>query len=217
MRFFNSTIVGNSAGRYSGGLYLLESSNTLLVNTVLAGNLEEAGVEVSIDGEVSPASQHNLIGENRYLEGILEGVNGNRIGTGGSPLNPLLGPLANNGGPVPTMLPLAESPLIDNGTTTIPTDMQLLAVTTDARGFSRLAGPAVDIGAAEIQVEVPLAPGDINGDGVVNVADVTALARHVEFGDAIAGEGDYNADATVDMEDVADLADGIVNGLVPVP
>ena len=45
-------------------------------------------------------------------------------------VDPLLGPLANNGGPTQTMSPLPGSPAIDAGTN--------MAVATDQRGLSRV-------------------------------------------------------------------------------
>ncbi|HTK76010.1 MAG TPA: choice-of-anchor Q domain-containing protein [Gemmataceae bacterium] len=64
----------------------------------------------------------------------------------GAALN--LGPLANNGGPTFTHALLAGSAAIDKGA--IPAGVTL---TTDQRGtgFPRLVGPAVDIGAYEVQ------------------------------------------------------------------
>jgi hypothetical protein len=78
------------------------------------------------------------------------------VGTGtvtGSPLtaDPLLGPLADNGGPTGTMAPAAGSPAIDAGAA--------FGLTTDQRGLARPsdffsianAGDAADIGAVELQ------------------------------------------------------------------
>ncbi len=56
-------------------------------------------------------------------------------------LNPLLGPLANNGGPTQTHLPLTGSPAINTGNTTL---------TVDQRGTTRPQGAADDKGAVEV-------------------------------------------------------------------
>ena len=59
-------------------------------------------------------------------------------------VDPLLGPLADNGGFTQTYLPQPGSPTIDNG--------QCLAeVPTDQRGVSRPQGIACDIGAVEVR------------------------------------------------------------------
>ncbi|MBI3881173.1 MAG: hypothetical protein HY301_14060 [Verrucomicrobia bacterium] len=65
-------------------------------------------------------------------------MNGDLVGT-----DPRLGPLADNGGPTPTCALLFGSPAIDVG------DDSLTG--TDQRGFLRLSGPHVDIGAFELQ------------------------------------------------------------------
>lgn len=57
-------------------------------------------------------------------------------------LNSTLGPLANNGGTVPTIALLENSPAIDSGVT-------VAGLTTDARGVARPAGLAYDSGAYE--------------------------------------------------------------------
>jgi Putative pectate lyase-like adhesive domain len=66
--------------------------------------------------------------------------------------NPLLGALANNGGPTQTMLPQdGPSPLID-GVAAAP--CQAEGITIDQRGLPRpdSASPACDIGAVEVQL-----------------------------------------------------------------
>ncbi|MBK9974900.1 MAG: hypothetical protein IPP14_09010 [Planctomycetes bacterium] len=74
---------------------------------------------------------------------------GDQMGT-----DPMLGPLQDNGGPVPTMRPLIGSPAIDKGGGSV--------TTTDARGFTRPADDAAianatggdgrDIGAVEFEL-----------------------------------------------------------------
>jgi hypothetical protein len=64
---------------------------------------------------------------------------------------PLLGPLADNGGPTPTLLPTAESPVLD----AIPTGTPGLCDGTEAvdqRGVTRPAGSGCDIGSVERDV-----------------------------------------------------------------
>jgi hypothetical protein len=58
--------------------------------------------------------------------------------------DPLLGPLANNGGPTQTMALLPGSPAIDKGGTAANG-----CLATDQRGVTRPQGPACDIGAFE--------------------------------------------------------------------
>jgi hypothetical protein len=66
--------------------------------------------------------------------------------------NALLAPLGNYGGPTPSMPPLPGSPAIDVGAAT--------TLTTDQRGFPRIVGPAVDIGAVEFQANLVVTTND---------------------------------------------------------
>jgi hypothetical protein len=57
--------------------------------------------------------------------------------------------------------------------------------------------------------------GDVTGDGIVNVADVTALARAIADNNAPSVEvGDINGDTFVDEADVQALAEAIANGTI---
>jgi len=60
--------------------------------------------------------------------------------------DPLLGPLAENGGPTRTRLPAAGSLLVN----VIPTSDTALCSGTDQRGISRPQGPACDVGSVEV-------------------------------------------------------------------
>jgi hypothetical protein len=97
-------------------------------------------------------------------------------------VNPLLGPLQNNGGTTPTHALLANSPAIDAGNNcvflaTCPSGVPLFALLTDQRGegFTRNADgngdtiQVVDIGAFEVQL-APTAAGVLAG-GRVTTAD----------------------------------------------
>lgn len=65
-----------------------------------------------------------------------------------SGVDPMLGPLQNNGGPTSTRALSELSPAIDMGTCT---DVSTNPVTTDQRGVARPQGPGCDIGAYELQ------------------------------------------------------------------
>jgi len=65
----------------------------------------------------------------------------------------LLGALAANGGPTPTHLPLAGSPLLDR--IPVGTAGTCAVATTDQRGEPRPAGPSCDVGAVERQPSDP--------------------------------------------------------------
>ncbi len=148
----DSTFTGNSTLQEGGGLDIT-SASFILNNSIVAGNLSNggtmnfAGVNPDVVGAVTTGNG-NFIGiGGPGLTGITDGSNGNKIGTAAAPLNPLLGPLQNNGGPTPTKAPLLGSPVIDAGVNgAIPAD-----TTTDQRGFPRIVNNTVDIGAVEFQ------------------------------------------------------------------
>ncbi len=134
----NCTVSGNSALYDGGGLANFGGTLTL-TNTIVAG--QTSGQDVV--GGLASESANNLIGDGSSLFGISNGSQGNLVGDAANPINPLLAPLGNYGGPTQTMALLPGSPAIDAGTSgpDIPT--------TDQRGSSRVG--AVDIGAFESQ------------------------------------------------------------------
>jgi hypothetical protein len=144
--FINCTITGNSAGSDTGdgggGLRTLDS--VVLKNTIVAGNSTEwNGTGPDILGTVTTAT-YNLIGDGTGCSGIVDGVDGNHVGSGSRPIDPRLGQLQDNGGPSWTEALLPDSPAIDagnNGDT----------INGDQRGFNRIIGGTVDIGAYEYQ------------------------------------------------------------------
>lgn len=140
----NVTISGNTGSSAGAVRAEAESTRTLtLINTVVAGS---GAPDVSTSG-LSATGTNSLV-ENQTGLGL--GGSGNLSGA------PNLGALANNGGlvvgasgftsPILTMLPIAGSPLIDNGSAAA-----LGTLTTDQRGagFARVTGSNPDIGAAE--------------------------------------------------------------------
>ena len=88
----------------------------------------------------------NLISLRDGSTGFTNGVKSDLVGSG-SPLDPMLGSLADNHGPVMTCALLAGSPALDAG------DDSLIAsnIVKDARGYARKSGAHVDIGAYEFQ------------------------------------------------------------------
>jgi predicted outer membrane repeat protein len=148
----NCTVSGNSenGGRGGGGIYI-NNGSVYLTNTIVAKNTSTASFNgPDIHGTVATAN-NDLIGINTSLT-ITTG-NSNLIGTASTPLDPKLGNLANNGGPTQTMALLSGSPAIDAGTNSVlsaPTNLTL-----EQRGYNRLYGSAVDIGAYEFGYQTP--------------------------------------------------------------
>ena len=61
------------------------------------------------------AEAYHLVGDGTGLSGISDDQDGNQVGTGGSPIDALLGPLADNGGPTQTHALRVDSPALDAG------------------------------------------------------------------------------------------------------
>ena len=138
----NSTVASNSA-RVKGGGILVESFGEFapvgLTNTIVARNTAPTGPDLL--GEIGAA--FSLIGDGTGAAII--NTNGNQVGrvpphTG--PIDPLLGPLANNGGPTRTRALLAGSPAIDAASSD-------RCPGKDQRGVARPQGAACDIGSYE--------------------------------------------------------------------
>jgi CSLREA domain-containing protein len=130
-----------------GGISVGAAVPLTLRGTIVAQNTHALLGPQDVSGAVQAGSSFNLIGVDTGLTGISHGVNGNQIGTAASPLDPLLGPLQDNGGH-PTRALLPGSPAIDG-------DSGAFCATTDQRGVGRpqdgdLDGTAhCDIGAYE--------------------------------------------------------------------
>jgi uncharacterized protein (DUF2141 family) len=148
------------AGTPTGGGIDIAAGLTLLDNSIVSANTTIG--ENDIHGNASPASASNLIGVGG---GLTNGINGNKVGIN----NPDLSPLANNGGPTLTMIPLSGSPVIDAGINSlIPS-----GVTTDQRGAARIVGKAVDIGATEFQTAISgTVFNDANANGVQDTGEL---------------------------------------------
>ncbi len=135
----NSTIANNTATTEGGGLFVYSHNYSTLdiTNTILAGNFANGTPDDLAISEGSFTSVTNSLiqaSAPTTLDGAT--VAGNILGQ-----DPLLGPLANNGGYTQTMALAANSPARNTGTT-------VGAPTVDQRGVTRDALP--DIGAFEI-------------------------------------------------------------------
>ncbi|MGH7967216.1 MAG: choice-of-anchor Q domain-containing protein, partial [Limisphaerales bacterium] len=173
-----------------------------LINTIVAGNLggpasvggpyvDSHGAPGAADLQGSFTSLgHNLIGQADRSSGFTNGINGDLAGSTNAPLDPVLGPLADNGGPTSTMALLHGSPALDAGEDALLQPPYHLR--QDQRGFPRKSGAHVDIGAFEFQslghdVHAPLAGPALFGGGFVNASNATAAGFRFSFTDAAAG------------------------------
>ena len=161
----NSTIAGNTAGdSEGGGIYFgsfSEGSDLVLSSTIVAGNTGASGPDIhnAASGETLVLVDHSLIGQATGVLRLAESAPGtNKLDTGPIPL----GPLTDNGGPTPTMLPQLGGPAIDAGVAnSFSTDQRGLIRTVDQPALANGTGSdGTDIGAVE------LADSEISGAGL---------------------------------------------------
>jgi hypothetical protein len=132
----NVTITGNDAGQV-GGIFALDAT-CHLTNTIVAKNTNtEDALLDDLDGQFI-SNGNNLIGIGGFTD-LTDGVNGDKVGSVETPLDPLLGPLQDNGGPTFTHALLPGSPAINAGATEV--------TAVDQRDVPRDSQP--DIGAFE--------------------------------------------------------------------
>ena len=134
------TVVSNLAYYYGGVSSSDGSASSIVQNSMITGNRALANFrapDLTCSGMASQG--RNLFGS---TYGFTVASNDTVSGA-----NPLIAPLANNGGPTLTHALLPGSPTLDAG------DDSLTG--TDQRGFPRLSGAHVDIGAFEFGVPVP--------------------------------------------------------------
>lgn len=161
----SSTIADNLSGFGSidnahadggGGGVNQHGATFSLNNTIIAGNTDESAIAKDLRGTITTLTGVNLLSSNQGVTGF-----------SGLIAPPQLGPLASNGGPTLTMLPLAGSPALNSGGTT--------SYSTDQRGLPRVASGTVDIGAVEAGSSPPAlvvntAVDENNGTGVGGVS-----------------------------------------------
>ena len=179
----NCTVSGNTANGRGGGLYVVGTATLTLTNSTVSGNTAISGGGLYVFGgtvrptntlvagnaatgssstppNTAPDSYGPVASQGSNLVSKTDGGSGwvaaDQTGTVAAPLDPRLGPLADNGGPTKTHALLADSPAVDAGPATAPG-------TQDQRGLVRDA--LADIGAFELGARLsqaitfaPLAP-----------------------------------------------------------
>lgn len=199
----NTTISGSATGT-GAGIYVdpLSTPVVILANTIVAGSTTAASPPipaVDIAGAFAATSKNNLIGSaDGTSTGIANGANGNKVGTLGAPINPLLAPLADYsaGTPAPTLPDgshlktlalLAGSPAFGAGDPATcanplpaspPATGPFGAGGVDQRGVARpgIAGTNCDIGAFESRGFTLAATGGGNQSANVSTAFAQPLA-----------------------------------------
>jgi hypothetical protein len=166
-RLFNTTVVDNIANAdvadsgIGGGIFTCETVTctngpmVTLQNSIIAGNgyrrigaSGPAGTGFVLFHTVPDDCAGPIAS---LSNNILSTVNASDCSVNGSFVltDPLLSPLADNGGPTLTQLPQPGSPAIDAGAPSGCTDNLGALLLTDQRGAARKVGAACDIGATE--------------------------------------------------------------------
>ena len=233
VRIINSTISFNSAFQGNGGGVYDVGAETTLTNVTVATNfasfasgywnndfrasfLRNTIIANNDGGSTAPDvfglfgnSFNNLIGKADGSTGLVNGANGNIVGTVAVPVNPQLNALANNGGATQThSFSSNTSPAINAGNNALALNENNQPLTTDQRGtgFPRVKATTVDIGAYEsspptaASVSVGGRVLTARGRGIfrarVSMVDSSGTQRNVytnpfgyyNFGDVPAGE-----------------------------
>ena len=141
----NSTITNNRAGIAGGGISSrgTVTTSSLITNTLVSGNIL-SGTTIFDDLALYDGGVDSFVSGGYNLIGAI-GENINAFAGPGDQIsitNPLLGPLADNGGKTQTHALLPGSPAIDTGN-------DATCLPTDQRGITRPQGPTCDIGSFE--------------------------------------------------------------------
>ncbi|HEX8998388.1 MAG TPA: choice-of-anchor Q domain-containing protein, partial [Blastocatellia bacterium] len=181
----NCTISGNTATLATGAVALQQPDPTTvtLINCTVANHSPHGvytqGATIRLQNTLVASNVRNFVNSSGTItslgnnldsdgrSGFTNGVNGDIVGTVGNPINALLSPLNNHGGPTSTLALLPGSPAINAGTGTD-------APSLDQRGVARVG--ATDIGAFESRgFALALASGN-NQTAVVNTNFASPLS-----------------------------------------
>jgi len=200
MLLTNVTVSGNladssqsGAGR-GGGIYN-DFPVMTLHNTIVAGNTLGSGAPDDVSGPFQAAGSYNLIGTGDGSFGLIDEVNGNRIGSGSALIDPRLMPLGDYGGTAPTYALRIDSPAIDAGDNTVANSAGIVA---DQRGMERFVdhdgggGVTVDIGAYEAAAPIlvdSLLDEAVDTDGMISLREALAQAYAAPGFDVVRFDG----------------------------
>lgn len=195
------TITGNIARREGGGIHNEFGTVTVTASTLDGNTANSSGGGIrNVSGRftlINTIVAHSANGD--VVGGLVNSSQGNLIGDGSGGLDPttnllnlepLLGPLQDNGGPTLTRALLPGSPAIDAG-------VGLPGVTRDQRQFGRPAGAGFDIGAFEFGSETPSLLVDLATDTVDADDGHTSLREAIDFANARSGADAITFDSSV--------------------
>jgi hypothetical protein len=155
----NSTVAGNASPHsHAGGIFFRRQNDesvqptARIESSVVAGNLGIDGFEEIGTSDDGLGTAPTVIAEHSLLQGAVDVGAGEFLPDEATSMllgtDPLLQPLADNGGPTPTQALPCGSPAIDQGSNPFH-----LSFDQRGRGFARKTGRKVDIGAVETRCQ----------------------------------------------------------------
>lgn len=193
----NVTIVGNTATGPSGGGGFLGSAHPSVRSTIVAGNTASPGPDCA--GGMTSAG-YNLVGNGTGC--TFTSATGDQVGSGATPIDPLVGALADNGGPTKTRALQPGSPAIDAGNPAGCTDLLDMPLLADQRGDVRptdgdgSGGARCDVGAYEAPAvtttTTTIGPG--SSTTTTATATTTTLPAVEVCGNCVDDDGDGEVD-----------------------
>jgi len=172
LQITSSTIAHNSAsggtGAFGGGIYV--SGVTTTDSSIIALNSAPTGPDFTGDQGGLQSTGYNIIGNN--ADAVINSQPTDQIGTPAAPIDPLLDPLADNGGPTLTHALQSGSPAINRGDPAAPPQ--------DQRGYGRVGVP--DVGAFEFDGVAPSTLGNISTRAFVQTGDNVMIGGFIVQG-----------------------------------
>ncbi|MBV6396460.1 MAG: hypothetical protein HFACDABA_02058 [Anaerolineales bacterium] len=154
LQLYNVTITGNSSAyaASAGGIHRWGpvGASVYAQNTIIAGNTNSAGGYTDCytsGGSLLVSLGYVLLGNNTGCS-LVSGA-GDIVGTGISPVDARLAPLADNGGATETHALYSDSPALNAGSPTLPGSGGDSCEAADQRGVTRPQGAQCDMGAYE--------------------------------------------------------------------
>ena len=166
----SSTVSGNTATSSGGGLRAVGGTATVTLSTITDSTGDNLAGTIDVSGSIiaDPAAGADCAGGGTFTSGGYNMVSDASCGLAGTgdqtSTDPLLGALADNGGPTLTHLP----PTLGPGAGAIPAGTTGLCdgtIATDQRGTARPQGPGCDVGAVEVDESIAAIVVDDGGDG----------------------------------------------------
>src|ERR1043166_3598503 len=160
-RLVNDTISRNSSSSGSSSIFSNPLGTVKVMNTIIGRDLGQSGP--ALQGQFESYG-NNIVTNAQGSTGFTNGVNNDQV-SNNNVIDPMLGPLSDNGGQTDTMALLSGSPAIGNANPCVINNCSqfpgVVRAERDQRRYLRfLGGNSVDVGAFEQLSFVPVEDGD---------------------------------------------------------